>query len=226
MTDDPFAQRIFASCGVQRRHLKLLEEHVGQTLQGRSAASEAQMFELAVAAVDRLGVDPRELDTIVSASLYSLGGPTLASQCATGRRLLFQSPHRAHTPAHQRHRHCRALTQARPPAAVSARPTPSHALGTDRGAGHAQGEPASRAHEPAVRPSHGDPASLGRPAVGHGPTASATGMQHRCSDSLLPGKVEGSERECTCETESTSLWVPKTASKLSTWSFVGAGRPS
>lgn len=78
MTDDPFAQRIFASCGVQRRHLKLLEEHVGQTLQGRSAASEAQMFELAVAAVDRLGVDPRELDTIVSASLYSLGGPTLA----------------------------------------------------------------------------------------------------------------------------------------------------
>jgi alkylresorcinol/alkylpyrone synthase len=36
------------------------------------------MFELAVAAVDRLGVDPRELDTIVSASLYSLGGPTLA----------------------------------------------------------------------------------------------------------------------------------------------------
>jgi predicted naringenin-chalcone synthase len=78
MTDDPFAQRIFASCGVQRRHLKLLEQHAGQTLQGRSAASEVQMFELAVAAVDRLGVDPRELDTIVSASLYSLGGPTLA----------------------------------------------------------------------------------------------------------------------------------------------------
>ena len=49
-------------------------------------------------------------------------------------------------------------------------------------------------------------------------------MQHRCSDSLLPGKVEGSERECTHETESTSLWVPKTASKPSTWSFVGAGR--
>jgi hypothetical protein len=148
------------------------------------------------------------------------------SQCATGRRLLCQPPHRAHTPAHQRHRHRRALAQARPPAAVSARLTPFHALGTDRGAGHAQGEPASRAHEPAVRPSHRDTASLGRPAVGHGPTASVTGMQHRCSDFLLPGKVEGSERECTRETESTSLGVPKTASKPSTWSFVSARRPS
>jgi predicted naringenin-chalcone synthase len=78
MADDPFAQRIFASCGVNRRHLTALEDHGGQTLQGRTAASEAQLFELAVSAVDQLGVDPRELDVVVSASLYSLGGPTIA----------------------------------------------------------------------------------------------------------------------------------------------------
>ena len=78
MTDDPFAQRIFASCGVKRRHLTALEDQVGQTLQGRTAASEAQLFELAVHAVDQLGVDPREIDVVVSASLYSLGGPTIA----------------------------------------------------------------------------------------------------------------------------------------------------
>jgi predicted naringenin-chalcone synthase len=78
MAEDPFAQRIFASCGVTRRHLTALEDQGGQTLQGRTAASEAQLFELAVSAVDQLGVDPRELDVVVSASLYSLGGPTIA----------------------------------------------------------------------------------------------------------------------------------------------------
>jgi predicted naringenin-chalcone synthase len=78
MADDPFAQRIFASCGVKRRHLTALEDQGGQTLQGRTAASEAQLFELAVSAVDQLGVDPREVDVVVSASLYSLGGPTIA----------------------------------------------------------------------------------------------------------------------------------------------------
>jgi len=78
MADDPFAQRIFASCGVTRRHLTALEDQGGQTLQGRTAASEAQLFELAVSAVDQLGIDPREVDVVVSASLYSLGGPTIA----------------------------------------------------------------------------------------------------------------------------------------------------
>jgi alkylresorcinol/alkylpyrone synthase len=63
---------------VKRRHLTALEDQVGQTLQGRTAASEAQLFELAVHAVDQLGVDPREIDVVVSASLYSLGGPTIA----------------------------------------------------------------------------------------------------------------------------------------------------
>jgi len=78
MADDPFAQRIFASCGVKRRHLTALEDHAGQNLQGRTAAAEDHLFELAVRAVDKLDVDPRDLDVVVSASLYSLGGPTLA----------------------------------------------------------------------------------------------------------------------------------------------------
>ncbi len=78
MAEDPFARRIFASCGVSRRHLTQLEDGGSQTLQGRTAASETRLFELAVEAVDRLGVDLREVDTVVSSSLYSLGGPTLA----------------------------------------------------------------------------------------------------------------------------------------------------
>ena len=78
MAGDAFARRIFGSCGVQRRHLTLLEDHAGHTLQGRTAAAEAQLFERAVRAVDTLGVDPREIEVVVSSSLYSLGGPTLA----------------------------------------------------------------------------------------------------------------------------------------------------
>ena len=78
MADDPFARRIFESCGVKRRHLMLLHEHTNQTLQGRTSAAEAQMFALAVRAVEALAVDPQELDTVITSSLYSLGGPTLA----------------------------------------------------------------------------------------------------------------------------------------------------
>jgi predicted naringenin-chalcone synthase len=78
MADDPFAQRIFARCGVEHRFLALLEEHGEATLQGRTAPSEDHLFKLAVRAVDALGVDLREIDVIVSASLYSLAGPTLA----------------------------------------------------------------------------------------------------------------------------------------------------
>jgi predicted naringenin-chalcone synthase len=77
MADDEFAVRIFGRCGVEYRHLTLLENDA-PTLQGRTAAGEDHLFELAVRAVDSLGVDPREFEMVVSASLYSLGGPTLA----------------------------------------------------------------------------------------------------------------------------------------------------
>ena len=86
IADDPFAQRIFESCGVKRRYLTLLEGPADETLQGRTAAAEAYLLELAVRAVDRLGVDPQEIYTVVSASLYSLGGPTLAHRLVSTTR--------------------------------------------------------------------------------------------------------------------------------------------
>jgi predicted naringenin-chalcone synthase len=75
---DEFAERIFARSGVQRRHLNLAEDFLADTLQGRAARVEDELLSHAIRAVDRLGVDPREIGTVVSASLYSLGCPSLA----------------------------------------------------------------------------------------------------------------------------------------------------
>lgn len=78
MKGDEFAERIFSRCGVQRRHLNLSGESLATTLQGRTSQIEEELFGFAVQAVDRLDVDPREIGTVVTATLYSLGGPTLA----------------------------------------------------------------------------------------------------------------------------------------------------
>jgi alkylresorcinol/alkylpyrone synthase len=78
MREDEFAQRIFARCGVHRRHLALDEEMLATTLQGRTEQVEDELFAQAVTAVERLAIDPREIGTVVTSSLYSLGGPTLA----------------------------------------------------------------------------------------------------------------------------------------------------
>jgi alkylresorcinol/alkylpyrone synthase len=78
MREDEFAQRIFARCGVERRRLSLSEEMLATTLQGRTTAIEDELFAHAVAAVQRLEVDPRDIGTVVTSTLYSLGGPTLA----------------------------------------------------------------------------------------------------------------------------------------------------
>jgi predicted naringenin-chalcone synthase len=78
MKGDEFAERIFSRCGVQRRHLNLSGDSLATTLQGRTAQIEEELFGFAVQAVDRLGVDPQEIGTVVTATLYSLGGPTLA----------------------------------------------------------------------------------------------------------------------------------------------------
>lgn len=78
MREDEFAQRIFARCGVQRRRLSLSDEVLKSTLQGRTSMVEDELFAHAVTAVERMGVDPRDIGTVVSATLYSLGGPTLA----------------------------------------------------------------------------------------------------------------------------------------------------
>jgi predicted naringenin-chalcone synthase len=78
LAGDEFAQRIFARCGVQRRHLHLPPEFLELTLQGRSEQVERQLFERALQAVEQLGIDPGSIGTVLSSSLYSLGCPTLA----------------------------------------------------------------------------------------------------------------------------------------------------
>jgi predicted naringenin-chalcone synthase len=77
---DEFAQRIFSRCGVHRRQLSLSADTLATTLQGRTVQVEDELFDHAVAAVTRLRVDPRRIGTVVTATLYSLGGPTLAQR--------------------------------------------------------------------------------------------------------------------------------------------------
>jgi predicted naringenin-chalcone synthase len=75
---DEFARGVFARCGVQRRRLDLDTTLFATPLQGRTAHVEEQLSTRAIEAVDALGVDPAQIGTIVSATLYSLGCPTLA----------------------------------------------------------------------------------------------------------------------------------------------------
>jgi predicted naringenin-chalcone synthase len=78
LADDAFAQTIFARCGVERRHFELTADTLGTTLQERTAHTEEQLLRLATEAIDRLELDPAQIGTVVTATYYSLGGPTLA----------------------------------------------------------------------------------------------------------------------------------------------------
>ncbi len=78
LAGDEFAEGIFARCGVQRRHLELSDEFLARGLQERTPQVEQELLERSIRAVDALEVDPREIGTVISASLYSLGVPTLA----------------------------------------------------------------------------------------------------------------------------------------------------
>jgi predicted naringenin-chalcone synthase len=78
LEEDEFAERVFGRCGVERRYLNLAEDFLADTLQGRGERVEAELMSHAVRAVDQLGVDPMQIGTVLSASLYSLGCPTLA----------------------------------------------------------------------------------------------------------------------------------------------------
>lgn len=78
LADDPFAREIFGRCGVRRRHLDLAPDTVSTTLQARTPATERRVLELAERAIDQLEIDPAEIGVVVSATYYSLGGPTLA----------------------------------------------------------------------------------------------------------------------------------------------------
>jgi len=78
LADDAFAQTIFARCGVERRHFELTPDVLGTTLQERTVQTEEQLLRLAIEAIDRLGLEPGEVGTVITATYYSLGGPTLA----------------------------------------------------------------------------------------------------------------------------------------------------
>jgi predicted naringenin-chalcone synthase len=75
---DEFAERIFARSGVKRRHLDLSEDFLGKTLQGRAQQIEQDLLRHSIHAVDALELDPLQIGTVVSSSLYSLGCPALA----------------------------------------------------------------------------------------------------------------------------------------------------
>ena len=78
LAEDPFAREIFSRCGVRRRHLELSPDTVQTSLQSRTPATEARLLALATQAVDELEIDPAEIGVVVTATYYSLGGPTLA----------------------------------------------------------------------------------------------------------------------------------------------------
>ena len=75
---DEFAERVFTRAAVMTRSLGLFPASLNRTLQGRTQRTEDRLFESAVQLVERLGVDPAQVGTVVTASLYSLGVPTLA----------------------------------------------------------------------------------------------------------------------------------------------------
>ncbi len=75
---DPFAHDVFASCGVRRRRLELDEELLASTLQERTPRTERRLLALAVETLDQLQLDPDEIGVVVTATYWSVGGPTLA----------------------------------------------------------------------------------------------------------------------------------------------------
>jgi predicted naringenin-chalcone synthase len=73
-----FAEGIFERCGVRHRHLDLSEDFLALTLQARTDRIEQELLAHSIRAVDALEIDPHAIATVVSASLYSLGCPSLA----------------------------------------------------------------------------------------------------------------------------------------------------
>ena len=76
---DEFAERVFTGAAVTSRSLGLFPATLERTLQGRTQQTEDQLFESGVSTWSSGSASTRrEIGTVVTASLYSLGGPTLA----------------------------------------------------------------------------------------------------------------------------------------------------
>ena len=73
-----FAESIFSRCGVERRHLDITPQKLGESLQSRTQETELQLLDLAVCAADQLDFDPARVTAVITSNYYSLGGPTLA----------------------------------------------------------------------------------------------------------------------------------------------------
>lgn len=78
LAGEEFAERIFARSGVERRRMQLEDDFLEQTLQGRTARVEHELLSRSIEAIDALEIDPERVGTVISATLYSLGCPTLA----------------------------------------------------------------------------------------------------------------------------------------------------
>jgi alkylresorcinol/alkylpyrone synthase len=78
LAGDPFGEAVFASSGVTQRHLALDADLLPTSLQERTERTEALLLRLATDAVDQLDLDPHEVGVVITATFYSLGGPTLA----------------------------------------------------------------------------------------------------------------------------------------------------
>ena len=77
LSDDEFAQGIFARSGVHRRQLNLDPDFLARNLQGRTRLVEQELLQ-ATHAVDQLDIEPGSIGTVLTSSLYSLGCPSLA----------------------------------------------------------------------------------------------------------------------------------------------------
>jgi alkylresorcinol/alkylpyrone synthase len=84
---DAFAERVFGRSGVQRRQLELGAQQLTHNLQARTALVEERLFEHATRAIDQLGVDLAQIGTLVTSTLYSLGGATLAHRLVEHYRM-------------------------------------------------------------------------------------------------------------------------------------------
>lgn len=82
LADDEFARRIFSRSGVQRRQMHLSGQMLASAFQGRAPEVEEHLMASAVQAVQALQVDPAEIGTVLSSTLFSLGCPTLAHRLA------------------------------------------------------------------------------------------------------------------------------------------------
>ncbi len=82
LAGDEFAERIFAHSRIEQRHLSLSEDFLARTSQGRAQEVEDELLGHSVRAVAALGADPERIGSVLSASLYSLGLPTLAHRLA------------------------------------------------------------------------------------------------------------------------------------------------